>query len=302
MRSSRNRFDSYREKVRTRYAGESSENSKDRPQKQQARSFLVLLRRFLRLLRGHRGAILIALTTLTVATGLKLVPPYGLKLAIDHVLTDGAQPSAWIQTHLTNDRFQLLLFIAVGVASSSILASGIHLWGRWFATKTVNRVQSSLRKIAFAHAVRLPLNRVFELKSGGAASLLREDTGGAADLVFSMLYNPWRAIVQLVGSLIVLVLVDWRMMVGGLLLLPLVYVTHRTWIRANSTSLAGWCVPSGRRSTVTPPRLLVACVSFRAFARERTENRPLRPRKQSADSAATFRMAAYADHRLHMGT
>jgi ATP-binding cassette subfamily B protein len=49
-------------------------------------------------------------------------------------------------------------------------------------------------------------------------------------LVFSLLYNPWRAIIQLIGSLIVLTLVDWRMMLGGLLLLPAVYVTHRTWI------------------------------------------------------------------------
>jgi ATP-binding cassette subfamily B protein/subfamily B ATP-binding cassette protein MsbA len=46
-----------------------------------------------------------------------------------------------------------------------------------------------------------------------------------------MLYNPWQAIIQLVGSLIVLIFVDWRLMIGGLLLLPAVWVTHRTWIR-----------------------------------------------------------------------
>ncbi|HBE68786.1 MAG TPA: ABC transporter ATP-binding protein, partial [Planctomycetaceae bacterium] len=49
--------------------------------------------------------------------------------------------------------------------------------------------------------------------------------------IFNMLYNPWSAIIQLIGSLTILVLVDWRLMVGGLLLLPAVWVTHRTWIR-----------------------------------------------------------------------
>ncbi|MEM6691590.1 MAG: ABC transporter ATP-binding protein, partial [Planctomycetota bacterium] len=44
------------------------------------------------------------------------------------------------------------------------------------------------------------------------------------------IYNPWRAIVQFSGSLIILMLVDWRLMAGGLLLLPIVWVTHRTWI------------------------------------------------------------------------
>ncbi|MEL7338401.1 MAG: ABC transporter ATP-binding protein, partial [Planctomycetota bacterium] len=57
-----------------------------------------------------------------------------------------------------------------------------------------------------------------------------EDAGGVADLIFSMMYNPWRAIVQFIGSLIILIFVDWKLMVGGLLLLPIVWVTHRTWI------------------------------------------------------------------------
>jgi ATP-binding cassette subfamily B protein len=78
--------------------------------------------------------------------------------------------------------------------------------------------------------VRLPLHRVYQLKSGGATSLLRDDAGGVSELVFSMLYNPWRAIIQLLGSLVVLTWVDWRMTLGGLLLVPAVYASHRTWI------------------------------------------------------------------------
>ncbi|MEM8913348.1 MAG: ABC transporter ATP-binding protein, partial [Planctomycetota bacterium] len=57
-----------------------------------------------------------------------------------------------------------------------------------------------------------------------------EDAGGVAELIFSMLYNPWRAIVQFLGSLIILMLVDWKLMLGGLALLPTVWITHRTYI------------------------------------------------------------------------
>ncbi|MCL4108989.1 UNVERIFIED_CONTAM: hypothetical protein GTU68_052627 [Idotea baltica] len=46
-----------------------------------------------------------------------------------------------------------------------------------------------------------------------------------------MLYNPWRAIIQLIGSLLVLASVDWRLLIGAVALLPMVYTTHRTWIR-----------------------------------------------------------------------
>ena len=182
------------------------------------------------MLSGHYRDIAIALGTLTVATVLKLVPPASVKLAVDYVLP-GRKLSvpSWLPWPETAN-WQLVT-IAISVALTSIVASLIHLWGRWLATKTVNQLQTELRRRVFEHAIRLPMFRVHELKSGGAPSLLREDAGGAAELVFSLLYNPWRAIVQFVGSLCILVVVDWRLMLGGLLMVPLVYLTHRTWIQ-----------------------------------------------------------------------
>ncbi len=85
---------------------------------------------------------------------------------------------------------------------------------RWTATKAVNQTQVAIRRRVFDHAIKLPLHQVYDMKSGGVASLIREDAGGVAELIFSMLYNPWRAIVQFVGSLIILMFVDWKLMVG----------------------------------------------------------------------------------------
>jgi ATP-binding cassette subfamily B protein/subfamily B ATP-binding cassette protein MsbA len=203
----------------------------DRSARSRQRSFTTLLWEFLRLLRGHRRAVAFALATLAVATICKLVPPAATKLAIDYVLGDRALPAAWTETlPLPESRLSLLVCIAVAVVVVSILATLMHLWGRWYATRAVNRMQAGLRKTVFEHAVRLPLHRISQLKSGGAASILREDAGSVADLIFSMIYNPWRAIIQFIGSLIVLLFVDWRMMLAGVVLLPIVYVTHRTWI------------------------------------------------------------------------
>ncbi|HEX6984974.1 MAG TPA: ABC transporter ATP-binding protein, partial [Planctomycetaceae bacterium] len=101
---------------------------------------------------------------------------------------------------------------------------------RWHATRANKRVQMSVRRRVFEHAVRLPLGRVHDLKSGGIASVLRNDSGAVGDLIFQLLYNPWRAVIQLVGSLVILAFVDWRLLAGALLILPVVVVTHRTWI------------------------------------------------------------------------
>ncbi len=183
-------------------------------------------------MRGQRKPVVFALTTLTIATLLRLIPPAGTKFAIDYVFTTESPLPAWLARYSwAQDRLHLLLAIAAAVIVVTFIATLIHLWGRWHATQAMNYLQVSLRRRVFEHAVRLPLHRVFELKTGGAASLLREDTGGVSELIFSMIYNPWRAIIQLIGSLIILVWVDWRMMIGGLALLPIVYFTHRTWIR-----------------------------------------------------------------------
>ncbi|MFV1966552.1 MAG: ABC transporter ATP-binding protein, partial [Pirellulaceae bacterium] len=116
------------------------------------------------------------------------------------------------------------------VLALSLLKMGTHVWARWHATRVTKLIQMSVRKRVFAQAVRLPLNRVQELKSGGAASILRQDAGSVGELIFGMLFNPWRAAIQLVGSFSILAWVDARLLIGAAIVVPLVYVTHRTWI------------------------------------------------------------------------
>src|SRR6266436_1326826 len=94
------------------------------------------------------------------------------------------------------------------------------------------QIQLNLRRRVFEHAVRLPLHRVQEIRSGGVASILREDGGSVGELVFGMIFDPWRAVIQLLGSLAILAWVDWTLLLGAIVLLPAVFVTHRAWINS----------------------------------------------------------------------
>lgn len=236
--SSRERFHAFRERARGNHdkarSGSSDRNQRKSSKKlgNRDRSFWELFQQFIHLLSGHRGKIVSALLLLTIGIGLRLIPPLGTKLAIDHALTIPPKPvPLWASSVITSpDPLTILSVIAACVVTITATATAIHLTSRWMATKAVNLTQISIRKKVFEHSIHLPMNLVHDLKSGGAASLIREDAGGVADLIFSMLYNPWRAIVQLVGSLIILMLVDWKLMLGGAMLLPLVWISHRTWI------------------------------------------------------------------------
>jgi len=228
--SSRRRFEQYKSEFR---GGNDAPESPvpDPKRRKRLRSARQLVVRFWDLLRGQRLLVIFALTTLTVATPLALVPPAATKLIVDYVLVGQPLPDtfpAWL--NLPDDPWRLLLLISAGVFVISIVKTAIQICGRWYATRAAKRTQLSVRKRVFEHAVRLPLHRVQELKSGGVASILREDAGSVAELVFGMLYNPWRAVIQLLGSLCVLAWVDWRLLLGTVILLPFIFVTHRTWI------------------------------------------------------------------------
>lgn len=193
------------------------------------RSALTLIRSFLRLLHGHRLSMALSLITLSVATILALIPPAATKFVVDYVL--GGQPlppsaPSWVP----RDPWRLLVAITLGVLVISLVKITVHIWGRWHATRITKLLQMSVRKKVFEHAVRLPMHRVQELKSGGAASVLRQDAGAVGELVFGMLYNPWRAVIQLIGSFCILAWVDYRLLLGALVIVPVVYFTHRTWI------------------------------------------------------------------------
>jgi ATP-binding cassette subfamily B protein/subfamily B ATP-binding cassette protein MsbA len=199
------------------------------------RGILSLVARFFALLRGHRLPLSLAVLTLSVSTLVDLIPPVVSKIAIDNVIDgqpfgDGliGRAASWLPSQDDPKAILLCLFLAVVVLNvGSIL---MRVWGRWQATRITHRVRVDMRRRVFDHAIRLPLHRVFSLKSGGASSIIREDAGGVGDLVFSMVYNPAGAIIQLVGVLLILAITEWRLLLGALVLLPVVFLTHRTWI------------------------------------------------------------------------
>ncbi len=187
---------------------------------------------FLSQTRGHNRMLALSLTASAVATLLGLVPLYGTKVVFDYVLGDQPWPAGfdkWLPN--VDSQRDLLIAVCVVMVGFALISLALHMWSRWHATRITKRVQMDVRRRLFKHAVRLPLHRVYEIKSGGVASTLREDAGSVGDLVFAMLYNPWRAIIQLGGSLIILAFTDWRLLLGSVLVLPIVYTSVRLWVR-----------------------------------------------------------------------
>jgi ATP-binding cassette, subfamily B, bacterial len=231
--SSRERFEHYRRQVKQKELPTGGYHSTDEPRsaKNRVRSATQLAWQFFRLLRAYRWQTFLILLSAATATLIGLLPPAGTKFVIDYGLNHQPLPQRWLNwfPSLANPR-QLLLVVVIAVSAISLVKIVIQLWGRWYATKISKQIQLNIRRRVFEHAVRLPLHRVQEIRSGGVASILREDGGSVGELMFGMLFNPWQAIIQLIGSLAILAWVDWTLLLGAIVLLPTVYFTHRAWI------------------------------------------------------------------------
>ncbi|MBA4107920.1 MAG: ABC transporter ATP-binding protein [Pirellula sp.] len=233
-KTSRTRFKRYRELIREGslpLGGSLHSDRETRPPRSRARTARQLVWEFLRLLRPYRLQVFWVLASATMATLIGLLPPAGTKFIIDYGLSGKRLPEPWASRfpQLADPR-RLLLATVLAVVAASLVKIVIFLWGRWYATKISKQIQLGVRQRVFEHAVRLPLHRVQQIRSGGVASILREDGGAVGELVFGMLFNPWRAVIQLLGSLAILAWVDWKLLTGAVVLLPVVYLTHRAWI------------------------------------------------------------------------
>ncbi|MHC4975783.1 MAG: ABC transporter ATP-binding protein [Planctomycetota bacterium] len=214
-----------------RVGGQGSHMPRPKGSQKRSRPIRELVARFWGMLEGKRWKMVVALITVTVASVLSLIMPATTKVVIDYVLTDSPGPSGlpdWVP--FRDDTRALLFLVCGGMMLAAIVSVAVGMTGRWQMTRLVKTMQSRLRKRAVEHAMRLPLHRITELKSGGAASLVREDAGGAGELIFSVVYNPWKAIVQLSGTMLILAVVDWRLLIGALTLIPVIWLTHRNWI------------------------------------------------------------------------
>jgi len=203
-----------------------------RAKSQRQRSLPRLLLELTRVLGGDWTVVILGVSLGTASTLLKLAPAASTKLAIDHVLLGQTLPTwlpAWVP--VPAEPGGRLLLLVVAVMATILVGSLLSLAGRWLVTRTSKRVQERMRRRVFAHASRLPLHRIYQLRAGGAGTLLRDDAGGVGELVFTMLFNPWRALVQFVGGLLILAWIDWRMLLCSLLLIPAVAMSSILWSR-----------------------------------------------------------------------
>jgi ATP-binding cassette subfamily B protein/subfamily B ATP-binding cassette protein MsbA len=151
------------------------------------------------------------LVALAVA-GLQMVEPLFMRFIIDRVLLRAGLAS----------RSRLTLLNLAGAAFLSLIIVSNVLGGfRDYRQRLLNvRVMLSLRRSLYHQLLRLPLPRLWDMKTGGILSRLAGDVETTTGLLQLALVSPAISTIRLIIALGVLLAINWRLAVMAMAVIP----------------------------------------------------------------------------------
>jgi ABC-type multidrug transport system fused ATPase/permease subunit len=172
-----------------------------------------------RLALPYRGRTSLALATLLLYTLVALLPPYLAKLAIDEGIEElDLARLTWI----------VGLFLLAAVVALGLSAANTYLTG-WVG----ERVLADLRNRLFAHLERLSLGFYERNRAGVIISRITNDVEALDQLVTDGVTSLIQNTLLLAGTAVVLFLLDWRLALATLTVLPLMALAT-AWFRSRS--------------------------------------------------------------------
>ena len=188
-----------------------------------------LMRRLLGFMRPHRVAIGWTVVAIVGLSVLQLAPPYLTKVAIDAHITTG---------ELDGLNTLALLFLGVLVFSyvlEYVQTYTLQVTGQRIIFDLRMRIQEHLQRLDVAFYDRNPVGRLM--------TRVTTDVDALNDLFASGVVSAFRDILMLGGIAIVLVVMDWRLAIVALSVLPLIALVTQ-WFRRNARQsyrqVRGW--------------------------------------------------------------
>ncbi len=188
-----------------------------------------LMRRLLGYMRPYRARIGLAFFAILGLSLLQLAPPYLTKIAIDtHIAAgdvDGLTP---------------LALLLLGVLVLSYLLEAVQTWALQI---TGQRIIFDLRMQIHAHLQRLDVAFFDRNPVGRLMTRVTTDVDALNELFASGVVSVFRDVFMLAGIAVVLFVMDWRLAVVALSVLPLIAAVTQ-WFRRNARQsyreVRGW--------------------------------------------------------------
>lgn len=172
-----------------------------------------LLKRVFAHARPYWGLIALMLLIITATSGLGLVAPLILREMIDEVLPQG-----------NTRRLNLL---AVALIAIPVLTSILGVIQRRINATIGEGVTHDLRVKLYSHLQRMSLRFFTHSRTGELMSRLNTDVNGAQQAISNTIVDIITTLIQLIGTLAVMLAMEWRLTIMSVLVLPLFVLAAR---------------------------------------------------------------------------
>ncbi|HRV95725.1 MAG TPA: ABC transporter ATP-binding protein, partial [Anaerolineae bacterium] len=184
------------------------DEGRDRPQLS-----WVLLKRVWVYAQPYQFKLLGLLTTIFIISGLSLIPPLLYRDLIDNALPNG---------NVTR-----LNWLAVGMIGIPLINALIGMWQRYLSATIGESLIADLRNSLYNHMQRMSLRFFTHAKTGQLMSRLNNDVVGAQSALTGTFINILSNIVTVVTVLVVMFMLEWRLTLLSVSILPLFILPTR---------------------------------------------------------------------------
>ncbi|MFE6478521.1 ABC transporter ATP-binding protein [Streptomyces rochei] len=172
------------------------------------------VRRILRLFRPYRGRLAVVGLLVGAASLVSVATPFLLKEILDVAIPEG--------------RTGLLSLLALGMILGAVLTSVFGVLQTLISTTVGQRVMHDLRTAVYGRLQRMSLAFFTRTRTGEVQSRIANDIGGMQATVTSTATSLVSNLTSVVATIVAMVVLDWRLTVVSLLLLPVfVWISRR---------------------------------------------------------------------------
>ena len=172
------------------------------------------LRRIGRLFRPYRARLSVVMGLIVVSAAAGIVAPFLLRSVLDVAIPE--------------QRPGLLSALVGAMIVLAIVGGVVSVWQTYLSNQVGQRVMHDLRSAVYRHLQRLSLAFFTRTRTGEVQSRIANDIGGVQSVVTSTATSVVSNVATVLATVIAMFLLDWRLAVLGLGLLPLfVFLTRR---------------------------------------------------------------------------
>jgi ATP-binding cassette, subfamily B, bacterial len=177
-----------------------------------------------RLLQPYRRRAALSVLSLLTATVTALAPPYLAKYALDDALGHDVGTSLYLI---------VVVFLAAGIANCVMYYVETYMTG-WVG----ERVLADLRTTLFEHLQRLSLGFYERNRAGVIISRLTNDVEAIDQLVTDGVTVLFQSTLTLIGTAVILFVLDWRLALATLAVLPLMSIATAIFRKRSARAYA----------------------------------------------------------------